>query len=51
MHKVAALNDATFETFVQELWREVGSIEGSEEVPRVKIDTTLIDVGSFSCVC
>ncbi|EPT03267.1 hypothetical protein FOMPIDRAFT_1028919 [Fomitopsis schrenkii] len=46
--QVAALNDATFETFVQELWREVGSIEGSEEVPRVKIDTTLIDVGSFS---
>ncbi|KAI0725443.1 DNase I-like protein [Fomitopsis betulina] len=46
--RVAALNDATFEAFVQDLWREVGSIEGSEEVPRLQIETTFIDIGPFS---
>lgn len=46
--QVAALNDATFEAFVQDLWREVGSIEGSEEVPRLQIETTFIDIGPFS---
>ena len=48
--QVAEVNDAKFEVFVQDLWREVGLVEGSEEAPRLKIDTTFIDMGAFSCV-
>ena len=46
--KVAALTGPEFETLVQDLWGDVGSTTESQEVPRLRVNTTFIDFGSFT---
>ncbi|KAH9931574.1 DNase I-like protein [Fomitopsis serialis] len=46
--RAASLDATSFEEFVQDLWRQVGSVEESEQIPWLRVSTTFIDVGSFS---
>ncbi|KZT64220.1 DNase I-like protein [Daedalea quercina L-15889] len=47
--RVAALDGPAFEAYVHDLWRDIGSFAESEEVPRMRVNTTFIDFGPFTC--
>ncbi|KZT05009.1 DNase I-like protein [Laetiporus sulphureus 93-53] len=44
---LASLNAATFDSFVEDLWREVAVIEESAGNPSVKLSNTMVDLGKI----
>ena len=47
MHQIPLVDMDELEGFVHGLWQDVTNFEDSEEVPRLKVDTPMVD---FGCV-